>query len=245
MKIESQQQILTRRREIEQELIDMLRETKSDFSLQHVKNAIFHEEDNDDMMKVVAMFDRGGDASELSNILELVTDAWNYFPHESLGGVSPVEKSLEYEKKYPKNKKSEKGKDSMPRVRVGNREMSWDEHQAMLTEMEKAQQPFKKWISGALKDYKLFLKNDESPTKEAKKHYFIAETFFDRVLWLGWLDFGSIRKEFITDEFPKWWQTHVISSEIYDPREIKESVYKLADFIEKKYSLKYSNGSCH
>ncbi len=243
MEIESKQQILTRRKEIERELIDMLKETKSDFSLQHVKDAIFDEEDNDDMMKVVAMFDRGGDASELSNILELVTDAWNYFPHESLGGVSPVEKSLEYEKKSPKNKKSEKVKDSMPRVRVGDREMSWNEHQVMLAEMEKAQQPFKKWISGVLKDYKSFLKQDESSTKEAKKHYFIAETFFDRVLWLGWLDFGSIRKEFITDEFPKWWLTHVIASGINDPKEIKDSVHKLADFIEKKYLLKGSNGS--
>jgi len=50
------------------------------------------------MMKVVAMFDRGGDASELSNILELVTDAWNYFSHETLGGKSPAEKALEYQK---------------------------------------------------------------------------------------------------------------------------------------------------
>ncbi|MEI7463053.1 MAG: hypothetical protein WCK03_01490 [Candidatus Taylorbacteria bacterium] len=243
MKPESKQQILERRKEIEQELVDMLKETKSDFSLQHVKDAIFHAEDNDDMMKMIAMFDRGGDASELSNILELVTDAWNYFPHERLGGVSPVEKSLEYEKKYAKNKNSEKSKDNMPRVRVGDREMSWNEHQVMLAEMEKAQQPFKKWISGVLKDYKSFLKQDKSSTQEAKKHYFIAETFFDRVLWLGWLDFGSIRKEFITDEFPKWWQTHVISSGINDPKEIKASVHKLADFIEKKYLLKGSNGS--
>jgi|SRR3989338_1350111 len=96
MEIESKQQILERRKEIEQELVDILKETESDFTLDHVRGAIFHEEDNDDMMKVVAMFDRGGDASELSNVLELVTDAWNYFPHEVLGGISPAEKLLEY-----------------------------------------------------------------------------------------------------------------------------------------------------
>ncbi len=56
------------------------------------KEAIFHEEDTDDMMKVVAMFDRGGDATELENVLELVTDAWNYFPHKVLGDISPAEK---------------------------------------------------------------------------------------------------------------------------------------------------------
>ena len=99
MEIESKQQILERRKEIEQDLVDMLKETESDFSLQHVKDAIFHEEDNDDMMKVVAMFDRGGDALELSNVLELVTDAWNYFPHKVLNGLSPAEKLLEHHNK--------------------------------------------------------------------------------------------------------------------------------------------------
>src|SRR3989344_3890753 len=104
MEVESKQQILERRKEIEQELLDMLKETESDFTLDHVWDTIFHEEDNDDMMKVVAMFDgstslttgRGGDASELSNVLELVTDAWNYFPHKVLGGISQAEKLIEY-----------------------------------------------------------------------------------------------------------------------------------------------------
>jgi len=99
MEPESKQQIIDRRKEIEQELVEMLKETKSDFTLQHIKDAIFHEEDSDDMMKIVAMFDRGGDVSELSDILELVTDAWNYFPHQALNGLSPAEKLLEYQKK--------------------------------------------------------------------------------------------------------------------------------------------------
>lgn len=98
MKIESKKQILERRKEIEQELIDMLKETESDFSLQDVKKIILYEEDSDDMMKVVAMFDRGGDIVEMNNILELVSDAWNYFPHEALGGISPAEKFLEVSK---------------------------------------------------------------------------------------------------------------------------------------------------
>jgi len=102
MEIETKQQILERRKEIEQELVDMLKETESDFTLDHVREAIFHEKDNDDMMKVVSMFDRGGDASELSNVLELVTDAWNYFPHKALGGISPAEKLLEYQEKQNK-----------------------------------------------------------------------------------------------------------------------------------------------
>lgn len=72
---------------------------KSDFTLEHVREAILHEEDNDEMMKVVAMFDSGQDAAELQNVLELVTDAWNYFPHKALGGISPAEKLLEHHNK--------------------------------------------------------------------------------------------------------------------------------------------------
>ena len=60
MEPESKQQILERRKEIEQKLVDMLKETdptsprlrrgKEQFSLQDVRDAIFHEEDNDDMI---------------------------------------------------------------------------------------------------------------------------------------------------------------------------------------------------
>lgn len=99
MKIESIQQVLERRKEIEQELKDMLNETESEFSLQDVKKIVFYEDDSDDMMKIVALFDRGGDIVEMNNILELASDAWNFFPHEALGGISPAEKFLEISKK--------------------------------------------------------------------------------------------------------------------------------------------------
>lgn len=91
MKSENNQEILERRKEIKQELQEMLKETESDFSLKHIKDIIFNEDDTDDMMKIVAMFDRGGGASELENILDLVSDAWNYFPHKALDGLSPAE----------------------------------------------------------------------------------------------------------------------------------------------------------
>ncbi|MCX6754003.1 MAG: hypothetical protein NTV03_03040 [Candidatus Nomurabacteria bacterium] len=102
MEIESKQQILERRKEIEQEVIKMLKETESDFSLEHVIDVIYNEEDSGDYQHVVAMFDRGGDVSELSNILELVSDAWNYFPHKSINGLSPMEKLLKYQNKQGK-----------------------------------------------------------------------------------------------------------------------------------------------
>ncbi|MCX6714183.1 MAG: hypothetical protein NTV48_03735 [Candidatus Vogelbacteria bacterium] len=85
--------VFFKRKELEQEITKLLKETKSDFDLADVKDMIFREEDNDDMMKIMAMFDHGDDISKLSNILELTTYAWNYFPHQILGGLSPAEMS--------------------------------------------------------------------------------------------------------------------------------------------------------
>ena len=99
MEIESKQQIIERQKEIEQELADMLKETGSDFTLDRIRDAIFHEEETDDMTKVVAMFDCGEDTTELENVLELVSNAWNYFPHKILNGLSPADKLLEYQNK--------------------------------------------------------------------------------------------------------------------------------------------------
>lgn len=98
MEVESKKQILERRKEIKDDIAEMLEETESDFGLEDVLATIYNEEETDDMMKAVAMFDRGGDASELDNILELVGDAWNYFPHKCLDGRCPMEKIVKENK---------------------------------------------------------------------------------------------------------------------------------------------------
>ena len=102
MEIESKQQILERRKEIEQDIIDLLSRAKSDFSLDDVKEVIYNEQDQDDLTKAISMFDTGKIPDELENILELTNDAWNYFPHKIIGGVSPAEKILEYQNKSKK-----------------------------------------------------------------------------------------------------------------------------------------------
>ena len=71
----------------------MLKEIGSGFSLRGIQKIIYHEEDDDDLMKIIAMFDLGN-VMELDNVIELVTDAWNYFPHKVLGGISPKETFL-------------------------------------------------------------------------------------------------------------------------------------------------------
>lgn len=96
MEIKSKQQILQRQKEIEQELTDMLQETGSEFELDDIKEIIYNEDGQDAMTDIIAMFDTGQGAVELQNIIETINDAWNYFPHKIIGGLSPAERILEY-----------------------------------------------------------------------------------------------------------------------------------------------------
>lgn len=88
-------EILKKRNEIAKELSKMLKKINSPFTIEHIKDIIYHEKDNDDLMKVVSIFDRGQSIEELNRILEIANDAWNYFPHKSLNGLCPMEKILE------------------------------------------------------------------------------------------------------------------------------------------------------
>lgn len=92
----ARQKIMEKRKEIEQELAEMLKETESDFSIEDIKDIIFNEEGQDDLTDVIMMFDNGQGAGELENVMDTINDAWNYFPHKILNGLSPAEKILEY-----------------------------------------------------------------------------------------------------------------------------------------------------
>ncbi len=87
----NKKETIEKRKEIKEEFEELLKEHNSPFTFQHILDIIYHEEETDDMMKIVRIFDRG-DPIELGNILELATDAWNYFPHKMLGGKAPAEK---------------------------------------------------------------------------------------------------------------------------------------------------------
>lgn len=92
-------EILTKRREIEKELAKLLKETKGDYELEDIEEIIYHEDGPDSLTDIIMVFDKGQSAAELQDVLELVNDAWNYFPHKCLNGLSPAEKLAEYRKK--------------------------------------------------------------------------------------------------------------------------------------------------
>lgn len=49
--------------------------------------------------KVTSYFKNIKDINELNIMMQVFSDAWNYFPHRMLGGLSPAQKMLEYEKR--------------------------------------------------------------------------------------------------------------------------------------------------
>ncbi|MDP2820609.1 MAG: hypothetical protein Q8O39_00150 [bacterium] len=81
----------------------MLKEINSPFTIEHIKDIIYHEKDSDDLMRVVSIFDRGQGIEELNRILEIANDTWNYFSHKSLKGFCPMEKILESQPKKKSN----------------------------------------------------------------------------------------------------------------------------------------------
>lgn len=94
MRIKTKEQIFKTRREIEKELQNLLKEVDSDYTLEDIKEIIYNEEDQDDLVQVVSMFDCR-EVEEMESVLDVINDAWNYFPHQSLGGLCPMEKILE------------------------------------------------------------------------------------------------------------------------------------------------------
>lgn len=187
--------------------------------------------------KCLNLFPPIDDIDEMNDVMQIFVSAWNFFPHKTLDGRSPNEV---YRETYgEKINKSSKPKDKeMPKVRVGDQEMEWGEFQAMIKEMEKVQKPFKKWIEkAALPKYKQYLEQIVKSKKACEDHYEVADIFFQRVLHVGFIDLKSIRSNFVRSEFPHWWPTHVMYSDLC-PSDIKKSLDLLFTFIELVYTGK-------
>lgn len=82
--------ILAKRMKVEEDLSALIQETKSDISLEEIQDIIYDETDFDDLNDVVRMFDTGS-PYELQDAIEIINDAWNYFPHRILNDLCPAE----------------------------------------------------------------------------------------------------------------------------------------------------------
>jgi hypothetical protein len=81
-----------KRKEIENELVELLKRSKSFADLDFIKDIIYNETSTEDFQEVLMLFDtRHKNAPEIHEVLEIINDAWNHFPHRSLDGLCPVE----------------------------------------------------------------------------------------------------------------------------------------------------------
>ncbi len=177
------------------------------------------------------------DMKKLNEVVQIFSDAWNYFPHRALSGKSPKQMVEQARQKESALKRpTSKQKQPMPDMIVGDHRMSWDDYWAMIAEMERRQEPFKRWKDDVvLPKYKRFLASSLAP-KTVDRHYQVADIFFDRVLHVGFLTLDEIRPAFIQSEFPHWWQTHVMFGS-WSEQAIRSSLGKLFSFLDLVYGI--------
>ncbi len=86
--------ILRRRRAIERKIGNILRTIGSNAGVNDVRDAIYDEKGSEAIAKILDFFQGGGGVVALEEIVDVIQEAWNYFPHRSLGGLSPAEKLI-------------------------------------------------------------------------------------------------------------------------------------------------------
>lgn len=176
-------------------------------------------------------------SKDLDRILDTAMDAWNFLPHKSLGNKSPNQVAMESFKDFNKQvKETSQNKQDKPDIICGGRKIKWDDYWTMIAEMEKRQEPFKEWLDkDVLPKYKKFL--EETVAKSKREDYYeVAEIFFERAMRLGFIELDEIRKDFIQKEFPGWWPTHIMFSNL-KPKQVLVALQKLFEFLELVYNI--------
>jgi hypothetical protein len=85
-------EILNIRQQIDERLEQVIKKTGGDLKLNDIKNIIYNESGQEDIQKIVSSFSDIQDFNELQQLISLVMDAWNYWPHKNLNGLAPVER---------------------------------------------------------------------------------------------------------------------------------------------------------
>jgi hypothetical protein len=74
-------------------LESLLKDSKSEYDLDDIKEMIFDEDGHEDLMELISIFDTGEKGGpKLEDVMEAVNMAWNCFPHNTLDGACPIEK---------------------------------------------------------------------------------------------------------------------------------------------------------
>lgn len=87
--------LLKEREEIIKDLKKLIDETSANITTDEIIEIIYEEKGSDSIHDILLLFSNNNDfsMSKMNEILALINKAWNYFPHRSLGGISPLEKA--------------------------------------------------------------------------------------------------------------------------------------------------------
>lgn len=169
----------------------------------------------------------GNDMKRFQKLADIFTTAWNHFPHKVMDGLSPYEKAIAVYGSRDEMEATKKNNTDPLRVTVGDKEMSVDEYVKMLAEMQEAQEPYKEWYKNLLTAYKDFSNHAKLP----EDLYRVAEMFFERSCQLGYVDYEDIKLEWAMHEFPEWYTTHVMDSQM-ESGEVRDALFSLIKFID-------------
>ena len=92
--LKTKEDIIKKRIDIENQLNELINSMDLNINFNEIKEMIYNENDQRTLHEIMVKFDKGQNVDELNNILATVNDAWNYFPHKVLNGLSPAEKIL-------------------------------------------------------------------------------------------------------------------------------------------------------
>jgi len=86
------------RKKIESEVREIINYYQVDTTFEEMQEIVFNEDGQEDFNKLIELFlskINSGNLDEINEVLKFVNAVWNYFPHKSLKGLSPVEKIKE------------------------------------------------------------------------------------------------------------------------------------------------------
>ena len=74
-------------------------DVSADLMINDIRRIIFFEDNQNDLSKLIAMIN--ADKENLQEVIAACNEAWNYFPHDGLGGKCPAEMARDFASNHP------------------------------------------------------------------------------------------------------------------------------------------------
>ncbi len=101
----SEKDILKKRQEVERDMRQILSKMDTKLTWEDMRYIIYNEEPMEGMKKIADWMDLSDDIDKANDVLQVINDAWNFFPHKKLDGLCPIEmiKKMDKEKNFDDN----------------------------------------------------------------------------------------------------------------------------------------------